>query len=58
MEKISFLSYYKWHIQNMIFDQNSNINRDNCNEPYYLLKKKIEEHKGHIDTSDITPIKN
>ncbi len=57
MEKISFLSYYKWHIQNMIFDQNSNINRDNCNEPYYLLKEKIEEHKGHIDTSDITPIK-
>ncbi|PAV02401.1 hypothetical protein CBG25_11075 [Arsenophonus sp. ENCA] len=55
--KISLCVNY--HLNNKIFDLSDvEVNRDNCQFPYYMLKKRLSLHGIEISTCDILSPKN
>ena len=50
--KIASLRGHQLH-KNLIFNRTSHGNRDNCYDPYILLKNKFKEHDIDLNTSDL-----
>ncbi len=56
MKKVSFVSFYSSHINNIIFNDQSDISRDGNLEPYIELKNVFQTNGYEINTCDITSI--
>lgn len=52
MKKLFLVCISDYYYKNKIFDIHSSTNRDNCNYPYYLLRKKFKESGVLLNTYD------